>query len=77
MEKALERFSQKTQITVPVYIESVSKKLLPFKDKQYLPGGNPLKEWKPRSRAWTAIQNGIITLSYDIKKGNTAGYFVE
>jgi GTPase SAR1 family protein len=75
IQKALGRYRQKQQIIVPIYIEEISKKLLPFSDKQYLPGGKPLKEWRPRNKAWVKIQDGLITIIDDIKGGNTSEYF--
>ncbi|MEJ7740131.1 MAG: hypothetical protein WKF97_22145 [Chitinophagaceae bacterium] len=69
------RFKEKKQIIVPVYIERVPKILLPFNEKQFLPGSIPLEEWEPKSKAWTKIQDGIITLIDDIRAGNTRKYF--
>ncbi len=75
MKNALERFKEKKQIIVPVYIEGVAKALLPFKDKQYLPSGTPLKKWRDKNDAWIKIQESIIKLIDDVKAGNTAEYF--
>lgn len=75
IKNALERFKEKKQIIVPIYIESVARKLLPFKEKQYMPGSTPLDEWEPRSKAWAKIQEGVITLIDDITAGNTGDYF--
>ena len=75
IKNALERFKQGRQIIVPIYIEDVSKRLLPFKEKQYLPSGVPLEDWEQKNKAWVKIQDGIITLIDDIKAGNTSEYF--
>jgi internalin A len=75
IKKSITKFRQREQIIAPVYIEEVSKKILPFKEKQYLPGGNALEYWQPKSRGWTKIQDGIITLIDDVKNGNTKDYF--
>lgn len=75
ISNALERYSQKKQIIVPVYIEEIPKKLLPFSDKQYLPSGKPLKEWKPQNKGWVKIQDGLISIIDDIRNGNTNDYY--
>ena len=75
IKNALERFKQKKQIIVPVYIERISTKFLPFKDKQYLPSGTPLKKWDDQNDAWIEIQEGLIKIIDDVKSGNTSEYF--
>lgn len=75
IEKALERYRDKKQIIVPVYIEKIARKLLPFSDKQYLPSGKPLKNWRPQNDAWVKIQDGLIKIIDDIRNGNIGEYF--
>ena len=72
---ALERYKQKKQIIIPIYIEEIPKKLLPFSDKQYLPSGKPLKDWRPQNKGWVKIQEGLITIIDDINAGNAEEYF--
>ena len=75
IKAALARYDQKQQLLVPVYIEEIPKTLLPFSDKQYLPGGRPLKQWHPQHKGWVKIQEGLISIFDDIKKGNIEEYF--
>ena len=75
IKNAVERFKQGKQIIVPIYIETVAKELLPFREKQYLPGSKPLKDWKQRNDAWVKIQSGLIKIFKDVKEGKTEPYF--
>lgn len=75
IKKAIGRFKQKKQIIVPIYLQEVSKKLLPFKEKQYLPNGTALENWKSKSKGWTKIQDGIIDIIDDIRNGKTNQYY--
>jgi hypothetical protein len=75
IKNAMQRYNEKKQIIVPLYIEGVAKKLLPFRDKQYLPSSKPLKKYTDKSDAWILVQEGIIKLIDDIKTGKTLEYF--
>jgi hypothetical protein len=59
----------------PVYIEKVSKALLPFSENQFLPNGIPLKKWKDKNDAWIKIQEGLLSIIKDVKTGKTREYF--
>ena len=76
IEAALQRFKEKKQIIIPILLRTVSKKLLPFKDKQYLPGGlKPIDKWNNKDEAWVNVVDGIIKVIDDINEGKLNEYF--
>ncbi|MEP6553545.1 MAG: COR domain-containing protein [Ferruginibacter sp.] len=75
IKAALERYQQKNQIIVPVYVERIATALLPFPDRQYLPGGTPITDWNRQNDAWVKVQEGIIEIIKDIRAGNANLYF--
>ncbi|CAN5742681.1 hypothetical protein BH11BAC3_BH11BAC3_08350 [soil metagenome] len=75
IKQALERYQQKNQIIVPVYVEKIATALLPFPDRQYLPGGKPITDWDRQNDAWVKVQEGIIEIIKDIREGNSNLYF--
>lgn len=73
--EALKDYQNRKKIIIPICIEQIPVKLIPFKDFHCLLMNKPLDEWVNQNKAWQIIVDGIIGVIDDIQNNNLEHYY--